>query len=723
MIRAFIPGLYDQDTQSPFLSQEDQTIFYELGFLPAVQELCDDRSAEWPSRYSDEMFRARCRNGTLTFQSKMIPYWNVRQLGETIRSKLRHAGVPWATGITFLHQIRGVKDATYHGMDPRSAEEALDEFFIQNNLDLNEVESTGDWWIDVGVQVSSGDKCLAWRTDSHGRIVWEICKIPLKHAQRLTSIGSSQYVRDIVSHLPQVSGCRIQPGVQGQGPYEVSYLQLYLTDKAVTYHPEKGHHGKFTTCNDVVNGKANKYLEGLYSLYLNAIEGNYAQARMEVRIPIQFATETLMNLRSDVICGGLVSFPCVEWWYALSIKAPFISLTASKYRSLRAYRAKAVQLVLAWQAEAPWQHRATKSALLLIAGCVWLLNGLHSTPDNGPSSRDLMDCILPEVDCRGAEQMFLAYGKAVDADDDDFIDGDFDDLEKLPGNPYGLVFFRSLRVGPTYPVPKLKSTKGLSGNSFRNLFGIEFADIDESFFRSGHSVRHGEAPLRSKNRGRRTKRYVLPDDAPPENLFHLGVRGVEIELPPDLDEDSDLDDEGSEVEGLRLVGGDVDQRLTRLWLQFIYDITQMVPNRKGAHQQGYCKLSAEERKTGGERLYKNLRLSDFFNDCQWRLGNKEDWDMAFNHLFPLSDQPGKKQNYKQGSYYKEWKEVRDGAADEEALQTIRRALKSKFNGLLWFPCPQGDRIWATRLYVSLFKKFVDFDLPAPWVICRREPSW
>jgi hypothetical protein len=333
-----------------------------------------------------------------------------------------------------------------------------------------------------------------------------------------------------------------------------------------------------------------------------------------------------------------------------------------------------------------------------------------------------MDCILPEVDRRGAEQMFLAYGKAVDADDNDFIDGDFDD-QKLPGNPYGLVFFCSLRVGPTYPVPKLKSRKGLSSNSFCNLFGIDFANIDDNFFQS-HSVRREEAPLRNKNRGQRTKRYALPDDAPPENLFYLGVRGVEIQLPPVLDEDSNLEDsdEGIEVGG-RLVGRDVDQRLTQLWLQFIYDITQMVPNRKGAHQQGYCRLSAEERKMGGERLYKNLRLSDFFNDCQWRVGNEDDWNMAFDHLFPLSDKPGKKQNYKQGSYHKQWKDIRDGATDEEALQTIRRALKSKFNSLLWFPCPQGDRIWATRLYASLFKKFVDFDLPAPWVICRREPSW
>jgi hypothetical protein len=147
----------------------------------------------------------------------------------------------------------------------------------------------------------------------------DICKNSASHAQRLTSVGSSQYARDMTSHLPQISGCRIEPGVQGRGPFEVAYLQLYGTDKSITYRPDQGHAGKFVTCNDVVKGKANTFIDGLYSLYLNAIDNNNAEARMEVRVPIQFALQILLDMDVDVICQGLVSFPSVEWWYALSI--------------------------------------------------------------------------------------------------------------------------------------------------------------------------------------------------------------------------------------------------------------------------------------------------------------------------------------------------------------------------------------------------------------------
>jgi hypothetical protein len=315
MLRAFIPGLYNRYTQSPFLSQEDHVTFYEQGLLPAVKELCGDRAAEWPATYTDEMYRARGRNGTLSFQTKMIPDWKVKDLGTMIRSKLREAGIPWGKGIVFLHQIRGVKDSTIHSVDDVSARRALADFLQKEHIDDRVVLTRGSWWIDVGIQVTSTAKeCLAWRTDSHAQIVQEVCEIETRNAVRMTSIGSSRYTRDMTSHLPQVSGCRIEPGVQGQGRFEVAYLQLYTTDKSVTYRQDQGRHSKFITCGDIIRGKATAFINGLYSAYRNAIENNHGQARMEVRVPIGFATEALVELQNNILSQGLVSFPSMEWW-------------------------------------------------------------------------------------------------------------------------------------------------------------------------------------------------------------------------------------------------------------------------------------------------------------------------------------------------------------------------------------------------------------------------
>lgn len=352
-------------------------------------------------------------------------------------------------------------------------------------------------------------------------------------------------------------------------------------------------------------------------------------------------------------------------------------------------------------------------ALLLTAGLVWLVNGLHSAPDNRAASRKLMDCILPEVERDGANDMFLAYGRATDEGDDESFEGRL----TLPGSPHGLVFLNSLRLGQRHPVPRLDHGKTLAPRSFRFLFGIEFDEIDEGFFRSTRA-RRTTAPLRSNNRTQRTKRYVREDDESPERLFHLRVGGVELE---GRVRDDGSDNDGEEEGGAEVV--DVDKALTDLWHQFIQDVSQKVANRKGADEDGYCKISSADRAESGEGLYKNLRLSDFFNDCQWRVGNEDEWDAVFDHLFPLDGSGAKNQNYKPSIYYGKWQDIRNRAADKKSREAIRKALKSRFSKLLWFPCAQSDRIWPTRTYKTKFKKFANVGQPAPWVLCRTEPSW
>lgn len=166
---------------------------------------------------------------------------------------------------------------------------------------------------------------------------------------------------------------------------------------------------------------------------------------------------------------------------------------------------------------------------------------------------------------------------------------------------------------------------------------------------------------------------------------------------------------------------DIDTELTKLWLQFIPDITQKVPNRRGGDQDGYCNLSAEEQRAATEGIYKNLGLSNFFNDCQWKVAHGSEWENVFNGLFPLEDKFGKTQNYKLTLYYSRWRVIR-GRADEETLEAIQRALKST---LLWFLCAKGERIWITTSSATGYKKFINHGQPAHGSfasVCHTGPS-
>lgn len=312
MIRALFPALC-ADGRSPFLTQEEQTIFYEKGFHPAVVDIMGPNASDWPPDYKSEMFRARGHNGQLSFMTKILPEWQVHLLGDKIRENLRRNKVSWGKGLVFLHQIRGVKSSSQHTPSQEPGEVALEEFLDTNSLRMDDLP--GQWWIDVGLQISSKkQECLAWRTDSHFHLVKEFLQISELNAHRITSISSTKYTRDMTSHLTAVSGCRITPGVKAEGPYSVKYLQLYTTDKSLTYRQDKGHYGKFITCRDVLAGKAETYCDNLYAVYLAAMKDSFSLARVEVRVPIQSATSVLLNLQRETLSQWLVSFPRVEWW-------------------------------------------------------------------------------------------------------------------------------------------------------------------------------------------------------------------------------------------------------------------------------------------------------------------------------------------------------------------------------------------------------------------------
>ncbi|KAF9470635.1 hypothetical protein BDN70DRAFT_901951, partial [Pholiota conissans] len=429
MIRVLLPGLYNGQRRNPFLTQEELATFYEKGLRPTAVRLAGPSASEWPPSYSAEMFRARGKNGTLSFQTKTLPSWRVGPLGDCLRTCLASNGVSWGAGLVFLHQIRGVKGSSGHSVTADAATEAMDDFLLENSF-IDDALLTGDWWVDVGLEIASIDEqCLAWRTDSHYHVAKDALKITEHHARRITRPGSSKYIRDMTSHLPSVSGCRISPGVRAQGPYEALYLQTYTTDKAITYRPEGSHFGKFLRGEDIISGKADDYCRGLYDLYRQATDKNPSRARIELRVPMQHASRVLLDVDIDHFRDGLVIFDPIVWW------------------SLRAYRVLAFKYILEQQEQGTYSIRSMDSALLLTAAAPWFLNGLHSAPDNGPSSRDLMGKILPLVDRIDADVETLAYPTSTrasitpvqrsdndDNDDDDDDDDDHDDHDRNAGS-------------------------------------------------------------------------------------------------------------------------------------------------------------------------------------------------------------------------------------------------------------------------------------------------
>ncbi|KIM35225.1 hypothetical protein M413DRAFT_14650 [Hebeloma cylindrosporum] len=324
MLRAFIPGLYTEE-RGPQLTQDEQRMFYEDGLLPAIAILSPVSSTEWSPSYDDLMFAARRENGQLAFHTKVVPPEVVADLADQIRANLEDNGHRWGRGLVILHQIRGVKESTMHSVSYAAGDQAIIAFLRDHQLLKEDDDDTwtlteapnSSWYVDTGLQVASKQgRCLQWRTDGQCDLVARVCRLPEHKAISVTTPGSKSYTRDMASHLPAVSGCRIvfSKRAQTQGEYATSYLQMYTTEKSLIYNPDKGHFGKYVTCEQILKGKGDNFAENLFHLYLRAIRNNYSLARLEVRIPLEFATDVFQDFDRELIQSSLLSFDPNAWW-------------------------------------------------------------------------------------------------------------------------------------------------------------------------------------------------------------------------------------------------------------------------------------------------------------------------------------------------------------------------------------------------------------------------
>lgn len=723
----FLPELFSSDRKSPFLTQYELARLYENVLRPAAECVLDHQAAEWPATYQDEMFRARTRNGQLAFQTKIIP----REMGdiwaERVVDFLKYSTNGWGNGVLFLHQLRGVKHSSTHSPDASTVQDKFNQFLQANHFnfaaELNPDQAR--WWIDVGIEIaSSAQRCLAWRTDSHPAMVKNVCDLPDNVANRITRPGSSKYTRDMLAHLPGVSGCRICPGVRGQGQHLVKYLQFYMTDKSIIYHPEKGYFGKYITCTDIIRGKDMAFIDQLYSLYTNAIGSCYSLARLELRVPFSSASNVLINLDENLLRQSLFSFEPEVIWSVFS--ALLFSYNSLALRHLRALRALAIKFVLEWQAGAAPSLRVEPRAIVLTAGCCWLLNGLHSTPDKGASSKALMDRILPHITRLGADPDILAHGSP--AGDNDVISDEEEDDQRsnrrssdgtAPAYPYGLIFLRHIRIGQHPPIPHLgKETLQLPENAFLFFFRSNLQDIFLDITSKGLAKPSNIS--RNRNKSKRTTLYTNSGQNGPENDFDIEARGIQTARPVRHEDES-----GGENDDGDPPSESMDVRLTRIWRQFLLDVTEKAPNYKAGPDPSYCKLSQTERKLVNEDTYKNTVLSDYFFDCQWKVVGEEDWQTNFNKLFPGigHNLVGRIQNYKSTRYYPAWIELRR-TEPPDVFNACREEINKLFNQLSWMPFAQSDRIWLSR-YKREFTRPPphNHQRPSPVIYVQFAPRW
>ncbi|KAG6864738.1 hypothetical protein C0991_007445 [Blastosporella zonata] len=732
-LHIFFPRLWDAErsnSRKPYLLHDrERAIWYERGMRPAIASLLGDHIAsEWPATLEAEEVRARQARGNFAWGTKMIPADAVVDLADRIRRHLHYSNLTaedreWSTTFFILHTIRGAKSISHHQVDEESSRHLLDKFLNDAHIS-RDIRTIGDWYIDVAVEIISdqGD-CLQWLTSTHNEVVRQALRIGPERAERITSLTSSKYSRDSISHLTAVSGFRIVPGSLATGPFEAKYIQAYTTDKAVTANHDGIHHGKFvTTKNAMVKEQPASQISGMFTIYEAARTNNASKARLEMRVPFEFATRALLEFDAPLLKQCLGVFSPQEWW------------------TFRITRLLAASQALSNQASAPPQLRVHPQALALTAACVWLINGLHARPEDGPAARRLMDAALPLTEDDGASIDTVAYRSAVppvgdlhyheggeqasgpvaeyfeEETDDESEDEDQNQNQReqqgmdenegngerqrrvrahlqvgIPHNPYGCVFFRRLHLGE---VARLRiGGPVLTRPSFKFWFGVTIEELTDKLVRTGIVDKDIVRATRSTTNKRAIPLYHNWNPEPEADLFAIGRPG-QLVPPPAFDDGSDVDDAGTPPPPAQTVN----TVISELWRQFCVDILSKSPNPQGNTKASYLKLNDVARRRGGEEVFQNFVLSDTFRCVSYKFAPEADWRRAFKWFFPPRGYriSSSVQNYPSCPYFTRWMEFANNQANsKKTVVEVREALWLRLFSWDWIPDAQQDKMWPT----------------------------
>jgi hypothetical protein len=388
------------------------------------------------------------------------------------------------------------------------------------------------------------------------------------------------------------------------------------------------------------------------------------------------------------------------------------------------YRLLGMSRVLTLQAGGPAALRVRPDALLLTAASVWLINGLHARPDDGPASRNLMEAVLPITEGSDADADMLAFPprharRAHTRFEEEEEEEEEEGMAVVPYNPFGVIFLRSTKLDVT--VPRMRAGgRSLSPSAFNFLFGATEDEIHHRYYSIG-LVPPAETLDNVRvitNKTRITPTFFNFSAESQPALFNLAGKGYALPPPP-KDDGSDAETESEDNPN-----NDIDLDISQLWRQFLIDMAIKTPVARGAASPSYLKLSANARASVGEDFYQIVTLSDIWRSCQYKVASLDDWNTAFNHLFPPYDHKtsAKAQNYRQCKYYLKWKEI-CATADETTVAGIRRQLKKKMNTLVWIPHACQDKLWPTATNHKFTRLPPNSTGPAPRILIKRTPTW
>ena len=214
--------------------------------------------------------------------------------------------------------MRGTKSASHH--NPSKAERVKGALDNVLHIFKREKLKSEDWFIDVAMEIRHEGHVLQWLTKGHHRILEFL--LPSASQEKIAAVlkSQTQYQCDLSAQLADLGGFRAAPGSRGRAD-KVVYINVYTTDKSVTYQLHKGifKRRKAWHLFPGAISQLAKDLEHILDIFLRSggnsemggVEGN---ARMEIRVPLDLVDRVLLSVPDSLIQCSVTSFECRTFW-------------------------------------------------------------------------------------------------------------------------------------------------------------------------------------------------------------------------------------------------------------------------------------------------------------------------------------------------------------------------------------------------------------------------
>jgi len=329
LIRIFFPyltGIINNRVDEVHIAE-----FYDDILRPALIRITPHSAASFPPYRLLDGIHSRTKDGKVVGGKRLCPAALLGDLVQGMREflEMQSEKLRWAHSFFFGLEIKGIKLSTTHcvpfdngmeqeegGLQEQVSEHCFRQILGLFHSQLSPLEQRNTW-VDVGLEIRRTGYVLHWDASEHHDILAFLAHgYEGEIEEHWTKAGREGYFCDIQAGILLLAGGRCAlPDLRGLP----AYAQWYASEKTVARRADMFHPMLEITKKNVLGEKTKEklgvefgHLEDVWRMaYDGRTEGT---ARMEIRVPLRRAKNSLKGVTKEFIEKCTISVPAQQWW-------------------------------------------------------------------------------------------------------------------------------------------------------------------------------------------------------------------------------------------------------------------------------------------------------------------------------------------------------------------------------------------------------------------------